>query len=330
MDLTTKYLGFELRTPLIVGASPLSENIDNFKKMEDAGASAVVMFSLFEEQIRKEQFESYYHSETTSFGSAEAATYFPEPNEYRAGTEEYLSLIRKAKEAVKIPVIASLNGSTLGGWTEFAKKVQEAGADAIELNNYSIPTDVSMTSQQIEKSYIDILKAVKSVVTIPVSIKLSPFFSNIANMAHRFDEAGADALVLFNRFYQPDVDLDNLEIVPHIELSSAFSLRLPLTWIGILKGKIKADFSASRGVHCGKDALKLLMVGADSVQLCSTLLKNGIGHIKNIENEMVEWMTQHEYESVKQLTGSMSQKNIADPTAFERAQYMKALTSYRL
>ena len=230
---------------------------------------------------------------------------------------------------VKIPIIASLNGTTVGGWTEYAKKMQDAGADAIELNTYYIPTDLNMTGDKVEQTYIDILKAVKSVVTVPVALKLSPFFSNFANMASRFDKAGADALVLFNRFYQPDIDLDDLEVHANIKLSDSFAARVPMTWIAILKGRIKADLAATRGLHSGKDVIKMLMVGANVTMLCSVLLKNGINHIKVIENEMVEWMKEKEYESVQQMQGSMSQIKTADPSAFERALYMKALTNYK-
>ena len=273
MNLKTTYLGLELRSPLVVSASPISEDVANIKKMEDAGAAAVVLHSLFEEQIRHEQRELDYHTTAGTYSSAEAMTFFPEWDEYRLAPEAYLEHIRKAKEAVDIPIIASLNGTTPGGWTGYAKKMEEAGADAIELNIYSIPTDADATGEQIENAYIDILKSVKATVQIPVAMKIGPFFTNMTNMAKRLDTAGADALVLFNRFYQPDVDLEELEIRPSIQLSSSFASRLPLIWTGILKGKIKADIAATRGIHTGLDAIKLIMVGANVTQVCSAIMK---------------------------------------------------------
>lgn len=328
MDLTTKYLGMTLRTPLVPSASPLSEEIDSIKKMEDAGASAVVMHSLFEEQLTRERHELHHHLTHGTESFAEALTYFPEPDEFHVGPEEYLDHIRKAKEAVNIPIIASLNGSSAGGWTEYAKKIQQAGANALELNIYYIPTDLTLTAQEVEQTYLDILKAVKSVVSIPIAVKLSPFFSNMANMAKRLDVAGANSLVLFNRFYQPDVHLDALEVRPHILLSTPQSLRLPLRWIAILYGRIKAELAATSGIHRALDVLKMLMAGAQVTMLCSVLLRHGIDQIRVIESELRAWMEDHEYESVRQMQGSMSQKNVADPEAFERAQYIKALQGY--
>jgi len=326
MDLSTSYLGLKLRTPLIPAASPLSEELDSIKQMEDNGASAVVLYSLFEEQLRQESEElaSYLQHGTESF--AEALTYFPEPEEFRLGPDEYLKHIAKAKQAVRIPVIASLNGSSVGGWTAYAKGIQEAGADALELNIYYIPTDMNLTSAQIEQTYLDILKAVKSAVSIPVAVKLSPFFTNFANMAQRLDQAGANGLVLFNRFYQPDIDLESLEIKPNILLSTPMAMRVPLRWIALLYGKLKASLVATSGVHRATDAIKMLMAGADVTQLCSTLLRHGVRQIGVIERDMVAWMEEHEYESVAQLKGSLSQKNCPNPTAFERAQYMRAIS----
>jgi len=329
MDLTTTYLGMKLRTPLVPSASPLSEEIDNIKRMEDAGAASVVLYSLFEEQLRLETYELNYHLTYGTESYPEALSYFPQPVEYHLGPEGYLNHIRKAKEAVKIPIIASLNGSSTGGWTNFAKLMQQAGADALELNVYHIPTDMDMTSAQVEQQYIDVLKAVKSAVTIPVAIKLSPFFSNFANMAKRFDAAGADGLVLFNRFYQPDIDLENLDVKPNVLLSMPQALRLPLTWIGILYGRIKANMAATSGIHETQEVVKMLMVGANVTMLCSSLLRRGIAHLRELEKGLREWMEEHEYQSVRQMQGSMSQKNCADPSAFERAQYMKALQSYK-
>jgi dihydroorotate dehydrogenase (fumarate) len=330
MDLTTKYLGKTLRSPLVASASPLSENIDSIKKLEDVGIGAVVLYSLFEEQIRLEQEESYFQQMHGAEGFNEAQTYLPEVFDYKLGPELYLEHIRKAKEAVDVPIIASLNGSTLGGWTEYAHEFEQAGADAIELNIYYIPTDMDMTGAQVEKQYLDILMAVKSSVKIPVALKLSPFFSNFSNIARQFDKAGADALVLFNRFYQPDIDLENYEVTPNILLSQSSAMRIPMRWIAILKDKIKADLAATSGVHTGTDVIKMLMVGANVTMLCSSLLKHGIGHVQNIHNHMEEWMREREYDSVRQLQGSMSQKKTINPGNFERAQYMKAITKYKM
>jgi dihydroorotate dehydrogenase (fumarate) len=328
MDLTTTYLGLKLRTPLVAAASPLSEEIDNIKRMEDGGASAVVLYSLFEEQLRQDRLELHHHLESGTFSFAEALTYFPEPDEYHLGPEDYLKHIANAKKAVRMPVIASLNGSSVGGWTQYAKMVQQAGADALELNIYYIPTNMQLPSGEVEQTYLDILKAVKAEVTIPVAVKLSPFFTNFANMAKRLDEAGANGLVLFNRFYQPDIDLEALEVKPNILLSTPMAMRVPLRWIAILYGHLKASLGATSGIHRASDALKMLMAGADVTMLCSTLIRHGVGHTKTIETEMAAWMEEHEYESVTQLKGSLSQKNCPAPSAFERAQYMKALANY--
>jgi dihydroorotate dehydrogenase (fumarate) len=327
IDLSTTYLGLQLRTPLVASASPLSQEIGGICRLEDAGASAVVLYSLFEEQLRQESFELEHHLTQGTDSFAEAASFFPQPDEFRLGPEGYLDHIRRAKKVVKIPIIASLNGTTAGGWTRYAKLIEEAGADALECNIYSIPTDPDLASIAVEQQYLDILKAVKSAVTIPVAVKVSPFFSNMANMAKRFDEAGADGLVLFNRFYQPDINLDELEIQPNVLLSTPQALRLPLTWIGILYGRIRASLAATSGVHGPEDVIKLLMVGADVTMLCSTLLRNGISHLRHIEEGLLQWMEKHEYESVQQMKGSMSQIYCPNPAAFERAQYMKAVKS---
>ena len=329
MDLSTRYLGMKLRNPFIPSASPLSDNLDNIKRMEDAGASAIVLYSLFEEQLLREREALDYHLEHGTESFAESLTYLPATVAFRVGPEGYLNKIRKARESVGIPVIASLNGVSIGGWVEYARKMQEAGANALELNVYMIPADPARSAAEIEQTYLDILKAVKSVVSIPVAMKLSPYFSSMAGMARRLDEAGANGLVLFNRFYQPDLDLETLEVRPNVLLSTPQALRLPLRWIAILFGRIKADLAATSGIHSGLDVLKVLLAGANVAQLCSVLLQNGIGQIRKIEKEMVEWMEAHEYESVSQLLGSMSQKNCADPSAFERAQYMQAVLSYK-
>ena len=324
-DLSTTYLGLQLRSPLVVSASPLSRDLDGIRRLEEAGASAVVLYSLFEEQLRQEEVDLNYHLTAGTESFAESLTYFPQASEFHTGPEGYLKHIRKAKAAVKIPVIASLNGSTLGGWTKFAAEIERAGADAIECNVYYIPTDPTVSAAHIEQTYLDILQAVKATVTIPVAIKLSPFFSNLSNMAHRLDEAGADALVLFNRFYQPDIDLEELEIRPNVLLSTPQALRLPLTWIGILHGRVKASLAATGGVHAAEDAVKLLMVGANVTMMCSSLMRHGIDHLRHVERELRDWMEAHEYESVAQMQGSMSQLKCSDPGAFERAQYMRAV-----
>lgn len=328
MDFTTDYLNLELKSPLVVSASPLSESLGNIRKMEDYGASAIVLYSLFEEQLILEQQDIHYLTTEGTESFAEATTYFPEPEDYRMGPEKYLDHIRKCKEAVDIPIIPSLNGHTLGGWTDFAKQMEDAGADALELNVYYIPNNLDDSSEAVEQNYVDILKSVKSAVSIPVSIKLSPYFSNMANMAKKLDEAGADGLVLFNRFYQPDIDLEELEIVPNVMLSKSYDVRLPMRWIAILKGRIQADLAATSGIHTGYDVIKLMMVGANVAMLNSILLKRGIQYIQDIKYQMYDWMEEKEYDSVKQMLGSMSQQNVPDPLSFERAQYMRALTQF--
>ena len=331
MDLSTTYLGLKLRSPLVPSAAQaLTENVDNIKRMEDAGAAAVVMHSLFEEQLsleRRELFESMTQG-TESF--AEALTYFPEPGEFHVGPELYLKNIAQAKSAVEVPIIASLNGSTPGGWVEYARQIEKAGADAIELNIYWIPTDPSLTSIRIEDTYVDIMRSVKQQVNIPVAVKLSPFFTNFANMARRLEATGADGLVLFNRFYQPDMDLESLEVTPNILLSTPMAMRVPLRWIAILRDQVGLSLAATSGIHRATDAIKMLMAGADVTMMCSALLRHGVKHLATVENEIRAWMDEHDYESVQQLQGSMSQKNCPDPAAFERAQYMRAVSSYRV
>ena len=330
MDLTTNYLGLQLRSPLVISASPLSEDVDNIRHMEDAGASAVVLYSLFEEQLRQDRLELNQNLQQGTESFAESLTYFPDAGEYHLGPEEYLKHIAAAKKATHIPIIASLNGSSVGGWTDYARQIQQAGADALELNIYYIPTDMDLGGDVVEDTYINILRAVKANVTIPVAVKLSPFFSNFANMAKRLDQAGANGLVLFNRFYQPDIELESLEVKPNILLSTPMAARLPLRWIALLYGRVKASLAATSGIHRGSDALKMLLAGADVTMLCSTLLRHGIPQIALIERDLKAWLEEHEYESVRQLKGSLSQKNCAEPAAFERAQYMKALTGYTI
>ena len=328
MDLSTTYLSLKLRTPLVVAASPLSEEIDSIKQLEDAGASAVVLYSLFEEQLRQDSVQLAQNLEYGTFSTPEALTYFPEPEEFRLGPEEYLKHIARAKKAVDIPIIASLNGSSAGGWTAYAKAIQHAGADALELNIYYIPTDMDITSAQVEQNYLDILKAVRSAVHIPVAVKLSPFFTNFANMAKRLDLAGANGLVLFNRFYQPDIDLENLDVRPNILLSTPMAMRVPLRWVALLYGRLRASLAATSGIHRASDVLKMLMAGADVTMLCSTLIRHGPRQIGVVERDLLAWMEEHEYTSVAQLKGSMSQKNCAEPSSFERAQYMRAISQY--
>ena len=330
MDLRTTYMGLNLKTPLVVSAcQPLSDDIGKIRKIEDAGAAAVVLYSLFEEQLRLESQELDHHLAAGTESYAESLSYFPDAESYSLGPDEYLEHIRKAKDAVKIPVIASLNGSTPGGWTDFAKQIEKAGADALELNIYNIPSDINLTGAVVEQTYLDIVKAVKGAVKIPVAVKLSPFFSNMANMAKQLDDAGANALVLFNRFYQPDINLDELEVQPSVLLSTPQALRLPLRWLAILHGKIRADLAGTSGVHTAQDALKLLLAGADCTMMASALLVRGVDHLRTVEQGMREWMETHWYESVEQLQGSMSQMKCPNPSAFERAQYMRAITSFK-
>jgi len=328
MDFSTQYLGLKLKNPLVPSASPLSRDADMVKKLEDAGASAIVMWSLFEEQLQFEARELNHFLLHGVESYVEAQSYFPDLKEYNLGPDEYLEHIRKLKDTVDIPVIASLNGVSTGGWIDYAKKMQDAGADAIELNVYYIPTDSKLKAADVEKIYVDVLKAVKSAVRIPVAAKLSPYFSSPANMAKKLDETGANALVLFNRFYQPDIDIEKLEVVPSLLLTTPHEMRLPLRWIAILYGQVKADLAATTGIYSADDVLKMLMAGANVTMLCSALLRHGPDRIKEILSDMAAWMEEHEYSSVKMMQGSMSQKSCPEPAAFERANYMKTLQSY--
>ena len=328
MDISTTYLDKTLSSPLVVSANPLTEHIDNLKRMEDAGAGAVVLYSLFEEQLRQEELTLDHHLNFGTESYAEATSYFPVPLAYHTTADAYLEHIRKAKEAVNIPIIASLNGSTAGGWTLFAEKIQQAGADALELNLYSIPSNPHLTAEDIEMSYLTTISWVKNTVSIPVAIKLSPFFTNLSHFAARLDKLDVDALVLFNRFYQPDIDLENQTVFPHLILSTSHDLRLPLRWIAMLHGRVKADLAATSGIHTGYDAIKAIMAGANVTMMASALLRDGIEHIRTVEHEMHRWMEDNEYDSVAQMHGSVSQINCENPSEFERAQYMKALTSY--
>lgn len=329
MDLTTTYLGKTLKNPLVASASPLSRRLDNIRRLEDAGAAAVVLFSLFEEEILHESRELDHYLTYGAESYAEAVSYFPQPEEFYLGPEAYLEHIRQAKDAVDIPIIGSLNGVSPGGWINYARKIEAAGADALELNLYYIPTDPALSSDDVERLYLNTLKMVRRSVNIPVALKLSPFFSALANMAKQFDEAGANALVLFNRFYQPDLDLENLEVVPNVILSTPQAMRLPLRWVAILYGRIKADLAATSGIHTAQDVVKMLMAGANVTMMASALLHHGIDYLRQILRDMETWMEEHEYESVRQMQGSMSQKSVAEPAAFERANYIKALHSFQ-
>jgi dihydroorotate dehydrogenase (fumarate) len=328
-DLSTIYLGIRLKTPLVPSASPLSRDLDTLRRMEDAGASAVVLPSLFEEQIVHESHELDFFLAHGTYSYSEALTYFPEPYQFQLTPEQYLEQLRSAKEALEVPVIGSLNGVSNGGWIEYAALIEQAGADALELNLYFIPTDPGLTSAQIEDEFVDVLNAVKGSVHIPVAVKLSPYFTNLSALAHRLDAAGADGLVLFNRFQQPDVDLEQLEIVSRPTLSPVGdeqSLRLPLCWIGILDGRVRASLAASSGIHTTADVLKLLMVGADVTMLASELMLRGIGRLAEIRAELTTWLVDHEYTSIRQLQGSLSQRSVAFPTAFERTHYVRAVS----
>jgi dihydroorotate dehydrogenase (fumarate) len=330
MDLSTRYLGLDLKNPIVPSASPLSRTIDSMKRLEDAGAAALVMYSLFEEQIAHDAAELNHYLLYGTESYAESLTYFPAAADYNVGPEEYVELVRRATTSLEIPVIGSLNGITPGGWISFARKIEEAGADAIELNVYYLPTDPDLSSQDVEDRYLEILHEVKRTVKIPISMKLSPYFSSFANFARRLDFAGASGLVLFNRFYQPDIDIETLDVVPQVLLSTPMAMRLPLRWTAILRGRVKADLAASSGIHSAEDVIKMIMAGADVTMVCSTLLRNGPQRITAILAELDRWMLEHEYASVAQMKGSMSQKSVADPAAFERANYMKALNTYRL
>ncbi len=328
IDLTTTYMGMRLAHPLIASASPLSKDLDGIKRLEDGGAAAVVMFSLFEEQIRAEQEALEVLSLAGSESFAESLSYFPNAAPYRVGPEHYLELIRRARESVRVPIIASLNGVTNEGWIDYAKQMQQAGAHAIELNVYFIAADLDVSGRQVEERVLDILRAVKRAVSIPVAIKLSPFFSAFGNMARQLDEAGADALVLFNRFYQPDFDLDHLEVVPNLHLSTPHEVRLPLLWIAVLSGRIKASLAATTGVHSGVEVVKYLLAGADAVMSTSAVLEHGPAHLGLLVTELRTWLEARDYASVSQMKGAMSQRKVADPTAFERANYVKILETY--
>lgn len=329
VDLSTTYLGLKLKNPLVASASPLSEKVETVKELEAAGISAIVMYSLFEEQIIHESLELdhflFYGTEI----SAEIDSFYPQSGKYTLKADAYVEQLRKIKQAVKIPVIGSLNGVSSGGWTKYAKKIEQAGADALELNLYFLPTNPNQTATQIEDNYITLVHDIRSSINIPLAVKLSPFFTSIPNIAKRLVEAGANGLVLFNRFYQPDFDLEALEVVPNLTLSTSNELRLPLRWIAILYGQIKADLALTTGIHTAEDVVKTTMAGASVAMTASLLLAQGINRIPVLLADLEKWMTAHEYESIQQMRGSLSQKSTAEPAAFERANYMKVLNSFK-
>ncbi len=328
VDLTTRYLGLELQSPLVASPSPLGHSLEMLKRIEDAGAAAVVLPSLFEEQIEHEAFEVHRVLEAGSESFGEALSYFPELDDYNTGPGPYLDHLSAAKELLTIPVIGSLNGFSPGGWVRYAKLMQDAGADALELNVYFVATDVFMSSEQVEERYLELVRAVREVVTIPVAVKVGPYFSSMASMARRLAEAGADGLVLFNRFVQPDIDLETLTVVPKVNLSTSAELLLPLRWVAILRGRVAASLAATTGVHRAEDVLKLLLAGADVTMTTSAILRDGPERLRELVIGLRALLEKGEYESVEQLKGSMSQASCADPEEFERSQYMRALVSY--
>ena len=328
-QLRTTYLGLELESPVVISASPLSEQIGSIKEMEEYGAGAVVLFSLFEEQIRNETlaFEEVQQATRNTF--AEAASYFPEPDEYAVGTDDYLELIRKAKETVDIPIIGSLNGITASGWIDFGQQIEEAGADALELNIFYIPTEFDLKGEEVEKKYLEILTTLKAKVQIPIAVKLSPYFSAMANMAYQLDQNGADGLVLFNRFYQPDFDIDNFKVLTTLKFSSSTEIRLPLLWLSVLSGRIGASLAATTGVQGPNEVIKYILAGADVVMVTSALYRHGIPYLTHITHGLEEWMRQNNFNSLNEFRGLLSQSQVEDPTAFERANYIRILEAFK-
>jgi dihydroorotate dehydrogenase (fumarate) len=330
IDLSTRYLGLPLKSPLVCSASPLSQELGHLRHMEDAGAAAVVLHSLFEEQIDRESQDLDYFLEYGAHGYPEALTYLPDMSAYNLGPEGYLEHVHKAKSALSIPVIGSLNGVSKGGWVRYARLIEEAGADALELNVYLIPTDPELPGIAVEQAYLDLLREVRHHLRIPLALKIGPYFTALAEFAQHLDKGGADGLVLFNRFYQPDFDLETLEIAPRLRLSDSGELLLRLHWVAILYGHLRADLAVTGGVHSAADVLKSLMAGASVAMMTSALLRTGIDHLQAVENDLVRWMEEHEYESVRQMQGSMSLRRVADPAAFQRGNYMKVLRSNSL
>jgi len=330
IDLTTTYLGLKLKNPLVASSSPMCGDVGNVRRIEDAGAAAVVLQSLFEEQIEQESDELDRYIEQAAEIGPESTSHFPELSRRVMGPDAYLAHIVKCKQAVKIPVIASLNGTSPGGWLGYAKQMEQAGADALELNIYHIPVSADITGEEVERQYVELVKAVKAEVHIPVAVKLGPYFSSMANMAKKLDSTGVDGLVLFNRFYQPDYDLEALEVVPNLILSNSHELLLRLHWIAVLYGNIKADMALTGGVHSATDVVKSMMAGAKVAMMTSALLKRGISYLDTISTELLVWMGEHEYDSIRQMQGSMSRNAVPQPGAFERANYMKVLSSYAM
>jgi dihydroorotate dehydrogenase (fumarate) len=328
LDLTTRYLGLTLKNPLVASASPLSKKVDSVRRLEDGGAAAVVMYSLFEEQITHESHELDHYLERGTHSYAESLSYFPDLDHYNLGPEPYLEHLHRIKAAVSIPVIGSLNGVSSGGWVEYAHEIEQAGADALELNIYYLPTDIDLSGAELEETYVRLVTDIRARVRLPIAVKLSPFFTSIPNIAKRLVEVGANGLVLFNRFYQPDFDLDELKVVPDLDLSTSYELRLPLRWIAILYGRIAADFALTGGVHAAQDVLKAMMAGASVAMMASELLAHGPGRLGQMMAGIERWMEEHEYESIAQMQGCMSQRAVAEPAAFERANYMKILNSF--
>jgi dihydroorotate dehydrogenase (fumarate) len=328
-DLATTYLGLRLEHPVVASAGPLSHTLDGIRQLEDGGAAAIVLFSLFEEQIRLENAATEHLMEAGTESFPEALDYFPAVEDYEVGPEPYLELIRRAREATAVPIIASLNGMTRAGWIDFARRIEQAGASALELNLYYIPADLSATGREVEELYLHVLREVRAAVRIPIAMKLSPFFSAPGEMARRLVSDGADGLVLFNRFYQPDFDLEQLEVAPTLQLSRPDEIRLPLLWIAILHGRLQASLAATTGVHSGDEVVKYLLAGADAVMTTSALLKHGPRHLETLVGGLRQWMQRRGYTSVGQMKGAMSQKNVADPAAFERANYIKTLESFQ-
>ncbi len=329
-DLTTSYLGLSLAGPVVVSASPIGLDIERLLRFEEAGAAAVVLPSLFEEQIDHESYQVHAVMEHGAESFAEALSYLPEMTSYNTGPDRYLGLVHRARRALSVPVIASLNGASPGGWTSYAGKLEEAGASAVELNVYFVAADVNETAQQVEQRYLEIVESVKASVSVPLAVKVGPFFSSMANMARRLVEAGADGLVLFNRFYQPDIDLDELEVVPNLQLSNQAEMRLTLRWVAILHNRVKASLAATTGVHDGDDVVKLLLAGADVTMMASALLRHGPGRMRECVDTLHDWLAENEYESVEQMKGSMSWQGAPNPSAFERANYMETLRTFKL
>jgi len=330
LDLSTTYLGLKLKNPLVASASPMSKKVEGAQRLEEAGIAAIVMYSLFEEQIIHESLELDHFLTRGADSSPEALNYLPDTGTYALGPQKYIENLTALKKAVKIPVIGSLNGVSKGGWIEYARHIQDAGADALELNLYYIPTDPALSASDVESAQVELVAAVKAnLPQVPLAVKLSPYYTSLPNFAKRLAEAGANGLVLFNRFYQPDFDLEALEVIPNLDLSTSADLRLPLRWVSILHGQVNADLALTSGVHTANDALKAMMAGAKVAMMASSLLHNGPQAVPSMLNEMGWWMQTHEYESIQQMQGSMSRKSVAEPAAFERANYMRVLNSWR-